>query len=77
MTTLKLGYCTDAGEVNDRHMAFYRRRARAGVGLISSEPLYAQANGRELATQLAPIIHGVALWRVELATGVVLVDAWP
>lgn len=52
MTTLKLGYCTDAGEVNDRHLAFYRRRARAGVGLISSEPLYVQANGRELATQL-------------------------
>lgn len=52
MTTLKLGYCTDAGEVNDRHMAFYRRRARAGVGLISSEPLYVQVNGREIPTQL-------------------------
>ncbi len=52
MTTLKLGYCTDAGEVNDRHIEFYRRRAQGGVGLISSGPLYVQVDGREFPTQL-------------------------
>ncbi len=52
MTTIKLGYGTQKGEVTDRHVAFYVRRAQGGVGLITSEPLYVQRNGRELATQL-------------------------
>lgn len=52
MTTVKLGYGTEKGEVTDRHIAFYVRRARGGVGLITSEPMYVQPNGRELPTQL-------------------------
>jgi 2,4-dienoyl-CoA reductase-like NADH-dependent reductase (Old Yellow Enzyme family)/thioredoxin reductase len=52
MTTVKLGYGTQKGEVTDRHIAFYVRRAQGGVGLITSEPLYVQRNGRELAAQL-------------------------
>jgi 2,4-dienoyl-CoA reductase-like NADH-dependent reductase (Old Yellow Enzyme family)/thioredoxin reductase len=52
MTTVKLGYATEAGEVTDRHVAFYVRRAEAGVGLLTAEPLYIQRNGRELPTQL-------------------------
>jgi 2,4-dienoyl-CoA reductase-like NADH-dependent reductase (Old Yellow Enzyme family)/thioredoxin reductase len=52
MTTVKLGYGTRKGEVTDRHIAFYVRRAQGGVGLITSEPLYVQENGREIATQL-------------------------
>jgi 2,4-dienoyl-CoA reductase-like NADH-dependent reductase (Old Yellow Enzyme family)/thioredoxin reductase len=52
MTAVKLGYGTQQGEVVDRHIAFYIRRAQGGIGLITSEPLYVQQNGRELATQL-------------------------
>jgi len=59
MTTVKLGYATPAGEVTDRHMAFYARRAAGGVGLLTTEPLYIARNGRELPTQLG--IHEDAL----------------
>lgn len=52
MTTVKLGYGTRKGGVTDRHIAFYARRAQGGVGLIASEPMYVQKNGRELPTQL-------------------------
>jgi 2,4-dienoyl-CoA reductase-like NADH-dependent reductase (Old Yellow Enzyme family)/thioredoxin reductase len=52
MTTIKLGYGNEKGEVTDRHIAFYVRRAQGGVGLITSEPLYVQRSGRELPTQL-------------------------
>jgi 2,4-dienoyl-CoA reductase-like NADH-dependent reductase (Old Yellow Enzyme family)/thioredoxin reductase len=52
MTTVKLGYSNDKGEVTERHTAFYERRAEGGVGLITIEPMYVQRNGRELPTQL-------------------------
>jgi 2,4-dienoyl-CoA reductase-like NADH-dependent reductase (Old Yellow Enzyme family)/thioredoxin reductase len=52
MTTVKLGYGTEKGDVTDRHVAFYVRRAQGGAGLITSEPMYVQRNGRELPTQL-------------------------
>ena len=52
MTTVKLGYATPAGEVTDRHIAFYVRRAEGGVGLMTTEPLYVRRDGRELPTQL-------------------------
>jgi 2,4-dienoyl-CoA reductase-like NADH-dependent reductase (Old Yellow Enzyme family)/thioredoxin reductase len=57
MTTVKLGYATEAGEVTDRHVAFYARRAEGGVGLLTSEPLC--IHGSELPTQLG--IDGDAL----------------
>ncbi|MEN8171842.1 MAG: FAD-dependent oxidoreductase [Chloroflexota bacterium] len=52
MTTVKLGYGNIKGEVNQRHIAFYRRRAEGHVGLITTEPMYVMLNGRELPTQL-------------------------
>lgn len=52
MTAVKLGYATKEGGVTERHIAFYRRRAQGGVGLITTEPMYIQMNGRELPTQL-------------------------
>lgn len=52
MTAVKLGYGAEDGEVTNRHVAFYRRRAQGGVGLITTEPLYVQLNGRELPSQL-------------------------
>lgn len=52
MTTVKLGYAPPTGEATDRHVAFYRRRAQGGIGLITSEPMYVQRNARELPTQL-------------------------
>lgn len=52
MTAIKLGYGTQEGEITDRHIAFYVRRAQGGVGLMATEPMYVQPNGRELSTQL-------------------------
>jgi 2,4-dienoyl-CoA reductase-like NADH-dependent reductase (Old Yellow Enzyme family)/thioredoxin reductase len=52
MTTVKLGYSSPRGEVSERHHAFYLRRAGSGVGLLTTEPLFVQLNGRELPTQL-------------------------
>ena len=69
MTTVKLGYATKEGEVTDRHLAFYRRRAVAGVGLLTSEPLHIRGDGQELPTQMG--IH-----RDELTPGLTrLVEA--
>lgn len=52
MTTVKLGYSNKTGEVTKRHIAFYKRRAEGGVGLMTTAPMYIQLNGRELPTQL-------------------------
>ena len=52
MTAVKLGYSTKQSTVNERHIAFYVRRAQGEAGLITSEPLYVQLSGRELPTQL-------------------------
>lgn len=52
MTTVKLGYGNQEGEVNKRHIAFYRRRAEGNIGLMTTEPMYVHLNGRELPTQL-------------------------
>ncbi|MBN1453958.1 MAG: FAD-dependent oxidoreductase [Anaerolineales bacterium] len=49
MTTVKLGYGT---EITKQHIAFYARRSQGGAGLMATEPMYVQANGRELPTQL-------------------------
>jgi len=52
MTAVKLGYGNKKGEVNQRHIAFYRRRAEGDIALMTTEPMYVQLNGRELPTQL-------------------------
>ena len=52
MTTVKLGYGNLTGEVTNRHIAFYKRRAERNVVLLTTEPMYIQLNGRELRTQL-------------------------
>ncbi len=52
MTTVKLGYGNKKGEVTQRHIAFYKRRAESDIGLMTTEPMYVQLNGRELPTQL-------------------------
>jgi len=52
MTTVKLGYAPPDGQVTDRHVAFYRRRAIGGVGLLTTEPLYVHLQGRELPSQM-------------------------
>ena len=52
MTTVKLGYSNLEGEITERHIAFYTRRAQGHVALLTTEPMYVQLNGRELPTQL-------------------------
>ncbi len=52
MTTVKLGYAAKDGKVNDRHLAFYTRRAQGRVGLLTTEPMYVLPNGKEIPTQL-------------------------
>ena len=68
MTAVKLGYGTEQGEVTNRHIAFYKLRAQGRAGLITTEPLYVQLNGREISTQLG--VHedrliGGLRWLVE------------
>ena len=70
MTPMKLGYATREGEVTNRHIAFYTRRARGGVGLLTTEPLYVQPNGRELPTQLGVHDDGLVLGLRELVAAV-------
>ncbi len=52
MTTVKLGYGSLDGGVSERHLAFYRRRAEGGVGLLTTEPLFVRPDGRELPSQM-------------------------
>jgi 2,4-dienoyl-CoA reductase-like NADH-dependent reductase (Old Yellow Enzyme family)/thioredoxin reductase len=52
MTTIKLGYGSELGEVSEQHVAFYTRRALGGVGLMTTEPLYVLPAGREIPNQL-------------------------
>jgi 2,4-dienoyl-CoA reductase-like NADH-dependent reductase (Old Yellow Enzyme family)/thioredoxin reductase len=52
MTAVKLGYSTRDGDVTERHVAFYARRARGGPALIVTEPLYVRGDGKELPSQL-------------------------
>jgi len=52
MTTVKLGYGGKSGRITPRHIDFYRRRAEGKAGLLTTEPMYILANGRELPTQL-------------------------
>lgn len=39
MAPMKTAFGTTSGEVTDRLVAYFRRRAEGGVGLIISEPL--------------------------------------
>jgi 2,4-dienoyl-CoA reductase-like NADH-dependent reductase (Old Yellow Enzyme family) len=50
MTTVKLGYGNSKGEVTERHIAFYARRAQGKAALLATEPMHIQLNGRELPT---------------------------
>lgn len=52
MAPVKTGYGNSAGEVTQRHLDFYARRAQGGVGLIIPEPMYVHPSGRELPTQI-------------------------
>jgi 2,4-dienoyl-CoA reductase-like NADH-dependent reductase (Old Yellow Enzyme family)/thioredoxin reductase len=68
MTPIKLGYGTERGDVTRRHVAFHALRAQGGTGLITTEPLYVQPNGRELSTQLgahADWLIGGLRWLVD------------
>jgi len=52
MAPMKTAYGTTAGKVTDRLIAYLRRRAEGGVGLIISEPLYIDRRGTEHPKQL-------------------------
>jgi NADPH2 dehydrogenase len=67
MTTIKQGYSTSHGEVTERHIVLYVRRAEGEVGRITTEPLWIHPTGREIPTQLGiyddalvPGLHGLA-----------------
>jgi 2,4-dienoyl-CoA reductase-like NADH-dependent reductase (Old Yellow Enzyme family)/thioredoxin reductase len=52
MAPVKTGYGNLAGEVTQRHINFYLRRAAGGVGLITPEPMYIHPSGKELSNQI-------------------------
>jgi len=47
MAPIKTAYGTKDGRVTERLVAYFRRRAEGGAGLIISEPLYVDRRGRE------------------------------
>ena len=47
------------GQVTDRHIAYYRKRAEGGVGLLILEPCFVDSAGREHPKQLAAHENGV------------------
>lgn len=51
MAPVKLGYCRGDGQVNNRHLEFYRERA-TWLGAVTLEPLYLDSRLRELPSQL-------------------------
>jgi 2,4-dienoyl-CoA reductase-like NADH-dependent reductase (Old Yellow Enzyme family)/thioredoxin reductase len=51
MAPVKTGYNNGNGEITDRHIAFWERRAN-DVGAIIFEPFYLDRNVRELPTQI-------------------------
>ena len=70
MTTVKLGYSNPLGIVTERHIAFYVRRAGAGIALMTSEPMYVVLNGREIPMQLGICDDSLILGLQKLTTAV-------
>ena len=52
MAPMKTAYGTKEGRVTEQVIAFFRRRAEGGVGLIITEPLYIDKRGQEHPRQL-------------------------
>lgn len=52
MAPIKTAYGTGKGRVTDQLVAYFRRRAEGGVGLIISEPFYVDKRGQEHPKQL-------------------------
>lgn len=52
MAPMKTAYGTTDGKVTEQVIAFFRRRAQGGVGLILTEPLYIDERGKEHPKQL-------------------------
>ncbi|MCF7810768.1 FAD-dependent oxidoreductase [bacterium] len=52
MAPVKTSFGSKTGDVNHKHLAYYRRRAEGGVGAVITEPLYIDQIGREHPKQL-------------------------
>lgn len=52
MAPMKTAFGDTSGNVTARHLAYFRRRAEGGVGLILSEPFYVDKKGQEHSQQL-------------------------
>jgi 2,4-dienoyl-CoA reductase-like NADH-dependent reductase (Old Yellow Enzyme family)/thioredoxin reductase len=52
MAPMKTAFGTEDGRVTERMIAYFRRRAQGGVGLIFTEPLYIDKRGQEHPKQL-------------------------
>lgn len=52
MAPVKTAFGGPDGRVSPRHVAYYRRRAEGGVGLIVLEPLFVHPSGKEHPKQL-------------------------
>lgn len=52
MAPVKTGYGTMLGEVTQRHIRYYQRRAHGGTAMIICEPFFIHPSGKELPTQI-------------------------
>jgi len=53
MAPVKTAYGNKNGDVTDRHVAYYARRAGGGIAAIIPEPLYVAQAGKEHPKQLS------------------------
>jgi len=58
LAPVKTAFGDGDGLVTDRHVAYYRRRAQGGAGLLILEPLFVDPMGREHPRQLAITADG-------------------
>ena len=52
MAPIKTGFGNAKGEITQRHIDFYVRRAEGGVALIIPEPMFVHISGKELPIQI-------------------------
>lgn len=70
MAPVKTAFATPEGRVTERHLHFYRRVARGGVGLVILEPVPVRWEGREHPRQLA-VTHADSAGELARITAVI------
>ena len=71
MPAMLTNFSDRRGFVNERHLAYYRRRAQGGAGLIIVEPSFVHPRGRYCRTEQLSLCDEVALPGLRLLVKVI------